>query len=167
MKTVDPMGLATRMTSLSPYEARNVTFLGLEQLDEWIVKLYSVTIAGRDAANQTLVDVALRAASVLLPTPAVTAGRSGVGFAIVHESVVNSYVLVCWWDEENEIHQRVLSAPSEQPHLLTDHPTSAIGCVWELSVTDFERRAWLEHVLQPIDGPNLGRYLEQGMNGHV
>ena len=155
------------MTDRAPYEARNVTFLGLEQLGDWIVKLYGVTLADRAAVDKMLVEAALRAAAERLPTPAVTAGRYGLGFVIAHESVATSYVLVCWWDEKNEVHQRVLSAPREAPHLLADHATPAIGCVWEMSVTDFERRAWLEHVLQPHDGPNLSRYLEQGMNGRV
>ena len=45
----------------------------------------------------------------------------------------------------------MLSARRDRPAELSDHETSAIGCVWELAVTDHERRAWLRHVLQHGD----------------
>jgi hypothetical protein len=33
-----------------------------------------------------------------------------------------------------------------------------LGCVWEMEIIDFERRAWLEHVLRSDD---LDTYLAQ------
>ena len=33
------------------------------------------------------------------------------------------------------------------------------GCVWELAIVDFERRAWIEDVLANSPGPDLERYL--------
>lgn len=35
----------------------------------------------------------------------------------------------------------------------------AAGCVWELEIVDFERRAWLADVLANPDGPDVERYL--------
>jgi hypothetical protein len=79
----------------------------------------------------------------------------GVGFVVVHAAPARSYVLVCWWSDENEIHQRMFSAPAGRPESLAPHDGAAIGCVWELAVTDFERRAWLAHVLARPAGPDL------------
>jgi len=48
----------------------------------------------------------------------------------------------------------------DQPSALAPHPSLAIGYIWELAVTDFERRAWIENVLVSPTGPNLDAYLE-------
>ena len=45
----------------------------------------------------------------------------------------------------------MLSTGRDRPAELSEHRTQAIGCVWELAVTDHERRAWLRHVLQHGD----------------
>jgi hypothetical protein len=43
----------------------------------------------------------------------------------------------------------------------------AAGCVWELGIIDFERRAWLEDVLMSPDGPDVERYLERHVDADV
>jgi hypothetical protein len=40
----------------------------------------------------------------------------------------------------------------------------AAGCVWEIEVVDFERRAWLEDVLANPDGPDIERYLSRSFS---
>jgi hypothetical protein len=77
------------------------------------------------------------------------------------------YALIHWWASANEVHQRLLSAPVNDPGALSAHPTPAIGCVWELAATDFERRAWLEHVLARDGGPDVDGYLAARFEGEV
>lgn len=43
----------------------------------------------------------------------------------------------------------------------------AAGCVWEIGIIDFERRAWLEDVLANPNGPDVERYLERRFDGDV
>jgi len=80
----------------------------------------------------------------------------GPGFLIVHDAADHCFVLIHWWANENEVHQRILTSPLGEPAALRPLETQAIGCVWELHVTDFERRAWLEHMLERDD---LAAYL--------
>src|ERR687887_289022 len=88
-------------------------------------------------------------------------------YGIAHDGRDGCYALIDWWANENEVHQRLLSAPLDDPAALRPHPTLAIGCVWELAVTDFERRAWLEHVLAREGGPNVDGYLAARFEGKV
>jgi hypothetical protein len=87
---------------------------------------------------------------------------SDIGFAIAHDAADGCYVLLDWFANQHEIHQRMLSGPD--PSVLGDHEEPAIGCVWELAVTDHERRAWLRHVLEHGD---LAAYVADTFEGDV
>lgn len=76
-------------------------------------------------------------------------------------------MLCDWWAAENELHQRMFSAPPDAPDALAAHLSEAVGCVWELEVIDFERRAWLRHVLAAPGGPDAAAYLRATLNGKV
>jgi len=96
----------------------------------------------------------------------VTESRHGIGFLVVHDAADHCFVLVDWWSRQNEIHQQMLSSPIDPPTALVPHLSDAIGCVWELSVVDFERRAWIECVLDNAQ-PDLDGYLARTFNADV
>ena len=83
-----------------------------------------------------------------------------MGFVVIHRAADYAFVLIDWWSGQNELRQHLLSAPLDRPGELAPHPSPAIGCVWELAVVDFERRAWLRHVLDNPNGPDLEAYLD-------
>jgi hypothetical protein len=149
-----------------PYHPRRIEFRHRAHLDGWTLKLYAITAPG-GRVDAELRDHALRVAGPALPSPAVAPGRPGAGFVVVHATAERTYVLVSWWAEQNEVHQRVFSAPTGHSGHLAPHASPAIGCVWELAVTDFERRAWLTHVLARPDGPDLAAYLAQELSDDV
>ncbi|MFI7061535.1 hypothetical protein ACIBL3_11165 [Kribbella sp. NPDC050124] len=139
-----------------PHQPRTISYLGPREFDGWRVKYYGIAKSGRP--DDALVAAAEHAVKQL-PSFLDDDESYGVGFVIVHEAGHRSYVLIDWWAAQNEIHQRMLSAPGDAPDQLAPHASAAIGCVWELAVTDFERRAWLQHVLANPDGPDLDAYL--------
>jgi hypothetical protein len=118
------------------YRTRPIRFLRL--VDQ--VKVYGIA-ADAERPRDELVEAAVAA----LPR------TESPGFLIVHDAADHCFVLIHWWANENEIHQRILTAPLAEPAALRPLDTPAIGCVWELAVTDFERRAWIEHVLKRDD----------------
>ena len=106
-------------------------------------------------------------AASVLPQPPVADDRYGVGFATAHDARRLGIALVYWWQSENELHQRVYVSPKDDPTAFTQVENQAAGCVWELAVVDFERRAWIEDVLANPNGPDLERYLERRFDGDV
>jgi hypothetical protein len=142
------------------HQTRAIRFIAVQDVGEWRIKLYGIAADG-DRPRRELVEATIAALPGALPY------GGGVGFAIAHDSGPLCYVLIDWWAEENEVHQRLLSATPADLPALRPHPTLAIGCVWELAVTDFERRAWLEHVLAREGGPDLDAYLAATFNGDV
>lgn len=149
-----------------PHRPRAVRFLGYHDADGWRVKLYGIS-AYAERPREALLEALRRAADDHLPRPAIADDRYGVGFAIAHDAADLGFLLVDWWSGENEIHQRLLSAPLDRFGDLAQHPTPAVGCVWELSVVDFERRAWLRHVLARPQGPDLDAYMAEQFNEDV
>jgi hypothetical protein len=82
----------------------------------------------------------------------------GTGFVIAHDAEAAGLALVYWWANENEIHASFFASPLDEPAALAPYDGTGFGCVWEMEVLDFERRAWLEHMLKNDD---LEGYLAQ------
>lgn len=145
------------------YQPRAVHFLRLASINDCQIKLYGISVAGSEVPD-ALMTAALRAAATVLPPPDEGEGTPGVGFIVAHAAPSRYYVLISWWAERNELHQQILSALPGRADDLAPHPTSAIGCVWELGVTDFERRAWIADILARPEQPDFSSYFERQYN---
>lgn len=72
------------------------------------------------------------------------AGRPHVGFVIQHQGLTGDYLVLAWWDRENELPLRVW---------VRDHGSwrpareSESICVWDLEIIWFERNLWIETAL--------------------
>ena len=149
-----------------PYEPRPVRFIRLDQRGDWRLKVYGISTPGRTPRPE-LVIAAMDLARDVLPDPAVSDERYGVGILVVHDSASYCFALYYWWQSANELHQRVYAAPLDEPRALAKLTDPGAGCVWELSIVDFERRAWLEDVLTNPNGPDIDRYLTRQLSTEV
>lgn len=164
----------TTITRTGAYHPRPVGFLKLHETGGWRLKFYGIAVQG-DAPRPELVKAAELLAPTVLPSPAVHSGgedpydidRYGVGFVIAHDAPDYAFARYHWWAGENEVHQRIFSSLPNRLGAMRPHPTAAIGCVRELAVVDFERRAWLDHVLANPDGPDLDSYLAARFEGEA
>jgi hypothetical protein len=154
---------AAALADAASYAPRPLRFVRREQLGDWRLKVYGIA-ASADLPRPELVDATLRVASDVLPQPAVGEGRYGVGFATAHDAASLAIVLVYWWQSQNELHQRIYTGPRDDLDALTQMPDQPAGCVWELGVVDFERRAWVEDVLTNPGGPDLERYFSRELD---
>ena len=148
------------------YRPRPARFIRRERLGDWWLKLYGIATPGR-TPRAALVEATLARAAASLPQRAFDAGRMGVGFAIAHDAATASIALVYWWQAANELHQRVHVGPLDDPHAMSQIQDPAAGCVWELGIIDFERRAWIEDVLANPAGPDLDRYLGRELYAEI
>ena len=144
----------------APYAPRHVRFIRREDVDGWRIKLYGIALQGREP-DPGFVEATRELAAEVLPRPAATDDRYAVGFATAHDATSLYIALVYWWESENELHQRIYVSPKSDPIAFVHVKSQPAGCVWELDVVDFERRAWREDVLANPGGPDLERYLER------
>jgi hypothetical protein len=159
--------VTTLATTLeTPYKPRHVRFVRREEVEGWRLKLYGIAVNGEEPRPEFVRSVRDLAATVL-PQPPVADDRYGVGFAIAHDARWVGIALIYWWQSENELHQRIYVSPKDDPAAFTQVENQPAGCVWELEVVDFERRAWIQDVLASPGGPNLEAYLDRSHSRDV
>ncbi len=150
--TLRPPGLGR------PYEPRHVRFIRREDVEGWRLKLYGIALNGKEP-DPAFVEATRDLAASVLPQPPSSDDRYAIGFATAHDATSLYIALIYWWQSENELHQRIYVSPKDGPIAFTQVENQPTGCVWELAIVDFERRAWLEDVLAAPDGPDVERYL--------
>lgn len=146
---------------------RPITFCGVRHEGAWRLKRYAIT---RDAADGDRCapwdDFAPGRALALasLPEPALAEGRAGVGFVIEHRGAGADYLVLGWWDRENELPVRVAVREQREGAAWRAAGPSESFCVWDLQVIGFERDAYVATVLGHDAGPDaVETYLRTGM----
>jgi hypothetical protein len=150
----------------APYKPRHVRFIRREDVEGWQLKLYGIAVNGQEP-RPDFVEATRNLAAQVLPQPPAGKDHYGVGFAIAHDARAVGIALIYFWKSENELHQRIYVSPKDDPAAFTRVENQPAGCVWELEVVDFERRAWLEDVLSNPDGPDIDGYLERSFSRDV
>ena len=148
------------------YTPRPVRFLRMERVGDWRMKIYGIAMPGQ-APRRDLVEESVWKATEVLPKDPRAEGREGVGFVTVHDGSTCAFSMIYWWHGVNELHQRLYVSPLDDPKAMTPIDPQPAGCVWELEVVDFERRAWLEDVLKNPSGPDIEAYLSRRHNADV
>ena len=144
---------------LTPYADRRTRFLGLREFDSHTLKLYSV-VYGTGVFDVERFEAGLERAGEELPPADPANGRPGAGFAILHQGATGDYLVLCWWDRENELPTRVFLRydgewrPAEAGESF---------CVWDLEIMWFERRTYVETVLAEKDA-STASYLATHMS---
>jgi hypothetical protein len=144
---------------MRPFSARPIRFRDVVTHDGWRLKRYAIS-AGRAAGiEHATADVAMadwpdfaagrELALGELPLPARTAERPGVGFLVEHRGAGADYLVLGWWDRENELPMRVVVREQEAGAVWRPARTSESFCVWDLQVMAFERDAYVATVLAP------------------
>ena len=161
-----PVGSRQTPMKLSEhYRPRPVRFLELWQIGKWRLKTYGITYTQKPL-DQALLHAARRVIAERLEESAPKTNHYDVGFAGVHQGKTGNFVFVDWWADENELHHHVYVSPSATPSELEYRsPSGLTACTWDLYLIGHERDAWVKHVLQRHDDPDLKSYLNDRLDG--
>ena len=142
------------------FAPRPTRFLGIHEHAGWRLKMYSVVYGGEELQRKAL-DEPLAAALRALPVPAVSAERPGVGFLILHQGRGGDYLVLAWWDRENELPLRVfVKSNSESPaHWRTAQGGESV-CVCDLEILWREREAYVRTVMSQAGAADVSAYLK-------
>jgi hypothetical protein len=140
------------------YEPRLAQFVSDESIGNWRLKLYGLADPEKGVRRELLEATRMHAVSSLPEE------GYGAGFAIAHDAAY-PIALVYWWQGINELHQR--SFVGESIDALEPVEFTPAGCVYELAIVEFERRAWIDDVIGNPDGPDIELYLSRRFGGLV
>lgn len=130
---------------MKPYTPRTYRFHGLVPVSDARFKLYSIT---EDESHVDWVrfrsgfDLALRE----IPTSSPAEGRPGLGFFIVHQTSWIDYLVLGWWDRENELPLRIFVREHDGDEWRPARGSESV-CVWDLDIIWSEREAYVQTVL--------------------
>jgi hypothetical protein len=140
------------------YAPRLAEFVSDERFGPWRCKLYGVADPAKGVRSELLEATRERAARSL------PEDGYGAAFAIAHDAAY-PIALVYWWQGVNELHQRSFIGASIEG--LEPVEWTPAGCVYELAIVEFERRAWIDDVIGNPDGPDVEGYLGRRFGGLV
>jgi len=144
------------------YAPRPACFAGLHERDGWRLKVYDIVYGG-GPLDESAYEAGMALVLDALPRPAVTRGRPGAGFIIRHQGRGVHYLVLCWWDRENELPIRVWVRAMGATAKWRPASGSESICVWDMQVIEHERRAYIEHILARCEAPDLEGYLVAAM----
>jgi hypothetical protein len=145
------------------FEDKYVTARPVLPLASRMVKPYHITREPGGVLPPAIVEAAYAMAEQLLPPP--DNEMPPASWLVLHQGRVPMYLCVYDWVWGNVV--EVVSAAAAEPYLgcPDDDPTHFVvntrilaGCVWELTLLEHERAAWVRHMLVPAE-PDLGGYL--------
>ena len=153
---------------MHPYSPRPIRFHGLVTHEGWVLKRYTVTLASADTESATDWSEFTRGRELAfaeLPAPARTAVRPGVGFVIEHRGAGADYVVLGWWDRENELPVRIMVRDQQPGSTWRPAGPSESFCVWDLQVISFERDAYVTTMLaRGAEDSSRDRYLSDSLS---
>lgn len=133
-----------------PFRPRETRFVGIVRFEGFRLKHYAI-VHGNTGFDADRFESGIAIALDTLPRPAVTPVRPGAGILITHQGDGADYVVVAWWDRENELPIRVIVNDGRGWRAATG--TESI-CVWDLEVLWREREAYVATVLDAgLDDP--------------
>jgi hypothetical protein len=143
------------------YRPRRVLSRGVRATDGWRLKTYMIVYGDSTPDWNRFEDgiAAARSLSLWLPEPPARPGRFGLGFVIGHQGRSSDYLVLKWWDNENElpgrvlIHDRIPHAPWRPARIGED------VCVWDIAVIWHERNVFIRTVLARTGEPDAEAYL--------
>jgi hypothetical protein len=143
------------------YHQRRGEFVSDERFGDWRLKLYGLAAPEKGVRPELLERTRELAARSL---PPIDDRTYGTAFAIAHDARF-PIALIYWWQDENELRSRIYAGIDLDS--LEPLDATAFGCVWELGIVDFERRAWIADVIGNPDGPDLDQYMSRRFDGMI
>ncbi len=147
------------MTTIEPYIKRPAKFIKQVEFGDWHIKVYGISAITKSVPDE-LVTKAIGKVLPHLPQPANTEDRYGAGFLIIHQGTLRNWFLLDWWEYEDILFHNLFSSPLTDPNSITpQQESSAVACVHELRVINFESEAWTKTVLGKDSESSFDEYM--------
>lgn len=145
------------------FAPRPTHFRELYEYKGWRFKVYEI-IYGSEPLDWPTYQNGLDLASKEFPISAQTKKRPGVGFIICHQGRDWHYLVVSWWNNENELVIEVYVKKIGEENNWRKAEQGQSICVWDLEIIWFERNSFIETILSKPNSPDVEAYLGHKLN---
>ncbi len=129
------------------YTARKINFVGIHSHNDWRLKTYNILYKDR-VIDSELISFAQKFAIDILPQPAITPNRYGLGFVSIHQGKTYDFVAIGYWVYDTELklttYLRGSSTSKELQAVASDEISHDI---WDIRLMSFEADSWAKHML--------------------
>ncbi len=145
---------------MEDYVARHIQFRETIILDEWKVKVYTISKDeefGHEAVYKHVLD---QLPAWLERKNSFNSNHYGQAFLILHAASEGVFSLINWWLGGYMLNMHVFLSNPDAPTSIKQISGDGLGpCTWELEVINHERLAWIKHVLKKGNNPDFAAYL--------
>ena len=146
------------------YEKRQVHFDENIDLENWTIKVYTITTKTIFESREILENVKGKL-SILLEE---ANDHHNAAFLIVHEGTDGVWSLVNWWTGREMLRTNTYFTSYQEKEKITQFPTmGSMACVWELPIIGHEKNAWINHILMKPSSPDFSSYYKDVIQGSV
>lgn len=159
-----PPGSGALHAPRQPYAKRRFARLGLWTIGDFQLKAYGITAHVERESDIIPTDLvrAARDHTIRIEAEARTeGGHFNLGFVVVHEGLVGTWLLMDWWAHDDIRCQLLSLAQHSAAPRFESVSRPLAACVWEALPIAHESHAWVKHMLS--DKPDREAYLSDWM----
>ena len=150
--------------NLRSYQKRNIQFDEKVYLENWVVKVYTITTKATFESREVLINVKNELHTLLKEAN----NHHDSAFLIVHEGTDGVWSLVNWWTGNEMLRTNTYFTSYKEEENISLFPTSgSMACVWELPIINHEKDAWIKHVLMKASSPDFQTYYKDVIQGSI
>ena len=148
---------SSRTASLSVYQPRAVSGLGIWQIGHLRLKVYGIAADGQNLTDSIVSKAHAFAQRDLPPLVAAEGEDDGLGFVIIHPGELGVSILLHGWIQGSVLCQHIERTlwGADTPMDTASRPV--IACVWELGLINAEQCVWRNTMMVPE--PDADTYL--------
>lgn len=147
-----------------PYAERNCSFYKLLALENWRVKVYTLTARPAFESEEVLRNVETNLSALLEEA----SDHHHSAFVIIHEGTDGVWILLNWWTGKEMLRTNTYFTSFQEKDKMTLLPAQgSMACVWELPVINHEKNAWVRHILKNAASPDFENYYKDVIEGPV
>jgi len=151
---------------MNKYKTREIKFNKIVDIDEWRVKLYTISKDEHSKSNVTYQNALNKLPEWLNKRNSFDASNDKIAFLIIHSGTEGVFSIINWWVGKNMLNTHIFISKHNEPdkfELISGDGLSP--CIWELEVINHERNSWIKNVLKKSDFPDYEEYLKDNYNG--
>ena len=145
---------------MSEYRPRHIEFKEHLKIDDWQIKVYTITKEDKFNNEDFYDNVKHQLHSWLKLKNKFNSDHNHIGFLILHAGTEGIFSLINWWVGDNMLNTHIFKTDyNKLDEFVKISGDGLAPCIWEFEIINHERVAWINHVLKKAPQPQFPSYL--------